>query len=131
VLRRPIEPAALIQVDLVRARRGSGTIRRSKLTLRGSHQHLFEIGPRNKIERGKLNVLTEGSFIRSWSTFETLSLFRDQFFRGKLLSRGEGLGGGTFTSGSTPVPSQLVLEMGLMARAKGTPIIKMVVNAVT
>ncbi len=26
---------------------------------------------------------------------------------------------GTFTSGSTPVPSQLVLEMGLMARASG------------
>src|SRR6266481_9375334 len=26
---------------------------------------------------------------------------------------------GTFTSGSTPVPSQLVLEMGFMARAKG------------
>ena len=33
-------------------------------------------------------------------------------------------GAGTLTSGSTPVPSQLVLEMGLMARAKGTPIIK-------
>src|SRR5260221_8208182 len=31
---------------------------------------------------------------------------------------------GTFTSGSTPVPSQLVLLIGLMARAKGTPIMK-------
>ena len=30
----------------------------------------------------------------------------------------------TLTSGSTPVPSQFVLEMGLMARAKGTPIMK-------
>src|SRR5580704_7328589 len=30
----------------------------------------------------------------------------------------------TFTSGSTPVPSQLVLETGLTAFAKGTPIMK-------
>jgi hypothetical protein len=32
--------------------------RRSKLTLRGSHQHLFEIGPPSEIKHGKLNVLT-------------------------------------------------------------------------
>lgn len=31
---------------------------------------------------------------------------------------------GTFTSGSTPVPSQLVFEIGLTARANGTPIEK-------
>jgi len=30
----------------------------------------------------------------------------------------------TFTSGSTPVPSQFVLVMGFTARAKGTPIMK-------
>ena len=31
---------------------------------------------------------------------------------------------GTFTSGATPVPSQFVFEMGLMALANGTPIMK-------
>jgi hypothetical protein len=31
---------------------------------------------------------------------------------------------GTLMSGSTPTPSQLVLEIGLIARAKGTPIMK-------
>src|SRR5690349_10080928 len=31
---------------------------------------------------------------------------------------------GTLTSGSTPVPSQFVLERGLMARANGTPMLK-------
>src|ERR1700690_3046833 len=30
---------------------------------------------------------------------------------------------GTFTSGSTPTPSQLVLVVGLIARANGTPIV--------
>ena len=31
---------------------------------------------------------------------------------------------GTFTSGSTPVPSQFVLVIGLIARANGTPMMK-------
>jgi len=69
--------ASLRRISQVRvARRGSGAIRQSKLTLRGSHLHLFEIGPPTEIEHRKLKVFTKGSLIYSWSSFETLSFGR-------------------------------------------------------
>jgi len=118
-------------VDYFRARRGLGAIRRSKLTLRQSQQHLFEIGPPSKIEHDKLNVLTEGSFIRSWSTFETPSLFRDHFFRGKLLSRDEGLGGGNLYVGLNTGSFPVGFGDGIDGACEGHANHKMVVNAVT
>jgi len=106
-------------------------INANKLTPRGNHQHLFEIRPPSKIERGKLNVLTKGSSICSWSTFETLSLFRDQFFRGELLSRGEGLGGGNLHVGLDTGSFPVGFGDGADGACEGHANHKMFVNAVT
>jgi hypothetical protein len=46
------------------------------------------------------------------------------FFAASFLATSSASAAGTLTSGSTPVPSQFVLETGFIARANGTPIVK-------